>query len=75
MFKCRAALVCALIYFARALIALVLVLCMLHFIWSIVIAPVDDDNPSTSPVPTPSIDEQETDQRASSSPSQGSSSL
>ena len=71
MFKCQAALACALICFARAL---VLVLCMLHLIWAIVIAPVDDDSPLTTPIPTPSQDEQETDQKATSSPSQGSSS-
>ena len=70
MFKCQAALVCALICFARVLLALVLVLCMLHLIWVLAIAPVDDDSPSTTPVSTPRKDEQETDQKAASSPLQ-----
>ena len=70
MFKCQAALVCALICFARALLAQVLVLCMLHLIWVLVIAPVDDDSPSTTPVSAPSKDEQETDQKVASSPPQ-----
>ena len=70
MFKCQAALVCALICFVCALIALVLVLCMLHLIWVLAIAPVDDDSSSTTHVSTPSKDEQETDQKATSSPSQ-----
>ena len=70
MFKCQAALVCALICFARALLALVLVLCMLHLIWVLAIAPVDDDSPSTTPISTPSNNEQETDQKAASSSSQ-----
>ena len=69
MFKCPAALVCALICFARALLALVLVLCMPHLIWVLALAPVDDDSPSPTPVSTPSKDDQETDQIAPSSPS------
>ena len=69
MFKCQAALVCALICFARALLALVLVLCMPHLIWVLALAPVDDDSPSPTPVSTPSKDDQETDQIAPSSPS------
>ena len=73
MFKCQAALVRALICFARALLALVLVMCMLRLTWVVAIAPVDDDSPSTTPVSTPSKDEQETDQKASS-PSQTPSS-
>ena len=74
MFKCQAAFMCALICFARALLALVLVLCMLHLIWVLAIAPVDDDSPLTMPVSTPSKDEQETDQKAASSLSKVSSS-
>ena len=57
MFKCQAALVCALICFARALLALVLVLCMLHLIWVLAIAPVDNDSLSTTPVFTSRKDE------------------
>ena len=69
MFKCQAALVCALICFARTLLALVLVLCMLHLIWVLAIAPVDDDSPSTTSVSIPSKDDQEAEQRAFSFPS------
>ena len=69
MFKCQAALVCALICFARALLAPVLVLCMLHLILVLAIAPVDDDSPSTTSVSTPSKDDRETDQKAVSSSS------
>ena len=72
MFKCQTALVCALICFACALTALVLVLCMLHLIWALTIAPVDDDSPLTTSVSTPSKDEQVTDQKVPSSPSKGS---
>ena len=75
MFKCLAALVCALICFARALLALVLVLSMLHLIWVLAIAPVDVDSPSPTPVSTPSKDDHETDQIAPSSPSSPSTVL
>ena len=61
MFKCQAAVECALICFARALLALVLVLCMFHLIWVLAIASVDDGSPSTAPVSTSSQDAQETD--------------
>ena len=74
MFKCQAALVCAFICFARALLALVLVLCMLYLIWVLAIAPVDDDSLSATPVSTPSKDEQETDQKAALSYSKAPSS-